>query len=129
MAHELPRLNWVDQVCDVCVAGKHHHTPFFEQAHRRTTNAIKLVHDNICWPVTPPRPSDNYFLLLFDDMSCFTWLMLLPNKDDMVAAIKNLHVSVEVETRRKLKTLHTDREGEFTSVEFGRYCAERGVQR
>ena len=30
---------------------------------------------------------------------------------------------------RKLKTLRTDRGGEFTFVEFGRYCVERGVER
>jgi hypothetical protein len=34
-----------------------------------------------------------------------------------------------VDTGKKLKVLHTDRGGEFTSVEFGRYCAERGVER
>jgi transposase InsO family protein len=28
-----------------------------------------------------------------------------------------------------MKTLRTDRGGEFTSIEFGRYCAERSVQR
>jgi transposase InsO family protein len=30
-----------------------------------------------------------------------------------------------VETGKKLKVLRTDRGGEFTSVEFGRYCVER----
>jgi transposase InsO family protein len=33
-----------------------------------------------------------------------------------------------VETGRKLKTLRTDRGGEFTSVEFGHYCVKRGVE-
>jgi hypothetical protein len=36
---------------------------------------------------------------------------------------------MEVETGLKLKVLRTDRGGEFTSVEFGRYHAECGVAR
>ena len=36
---------------------------------------------------------------------------------------------VEVETGRRLRVLHTDHRGEFTSVEFTEYCAERGIQR
>jgi transposase InsO family protein len=33
-----------------------------------------------------------------------------------------------VETGKKLKVLRTDRGGEFTSVEFGQYCAKRNVE-
>jgi hypothetical protein len=130
MVRGLPQLTQVDQVCEACVAGKHRRTPFPEQARRRATNAIELVHGDICGPVTPPTPSgNNYFLLLVGDMSRYMWLVLLPSKDYAAAAIKNFQASVEVETGRKLKTLRTDRGGEFTSVEFGRYCAERGVKR
>jgi hypothetical protein len=57
------------------------------------------------------------------------WLILLPSKDHTVGAIKNFQAGVEVETGRKLKVLRTDRGGEFTSVDFGRYCAEHGVHR
>jgi transposase InsO family protein len=45
------------------------------------------------------------------------------------AAIKNFQAAVEVETGCKLKALRTNRGGEFTSAEFGQYCAERGVHR
>jgi transposase InsO family protein len=36
---------------------------------------------------------------------------------------------VEAKTWKKLKVLRTNRGGEFTSIEFGVYCAEEGVQR
>jgi hypothetical protein len=130
MVRGLPPLDQVDQVCDACLAGKQRRAPFPEQSRRRATNRIDLVHGDMCGPITPVTPSGNqYFLLLVDDMSRFMWLVLLPSKDQAAAAIKNFQMSVEVETGRKLKTLRTDRGGEFTSVEFGRYCAERGVQR
>jgi hypothetical protein len=130
MVRGLPPLDQVDQVCDACLAGKQRRAPLPEQSRCRATNRIDLVHGDMCGPITPVTPSGNqYFLLLVDDMSRFMWLVLLPSKDQAAAAIKNFQMSVEVETGRKLKTLRTDRGGEFTSVEFGRYCAERGVQR
>lgn len=57
------------------------------------------------------------------------WLCLLVSKDQAPAAIRRFKAVEEVEPRRKIKVLCTDRGGEFTSVEFGAYCAEEGVQR
>lgn len=130
MVHGLPQIDQIEQVCEACLAGKQRRASFPDQARRRATNAIELVHGDICGPISPTTPSSNrYFLLLVDNMSRFMWLVLLPSKDGAPSAIKNFQAAVEVETGRKLKALHTDRGGEFTSVDFGRHCAEHGVQR
>jgi hypothetical protein len=55
------------------------------------------------------------------------WLCLLAGKDHAPAAIRRFKAVAELESGRKLKVLHTDRGGEFTSVEFGEYCKEAGV--
>jgi len=57
------------------------------------------------------------------------WLHLLSSKDEVPAAIKEFQAQVETETGKKLRVLRTDRGGEFTSVEFGLYCAGQGVER
>ena len=57
------------------------------------------------------------------------WIVLLSRKDEAPAAIKRWQAGVEVETSVKLRALRTDRGGEFTSTEFGEYCADRGVRR
>ena len=57
------------------------------------------------------------------------WLRLLTTKDKASRAIVEFQTQVETETGRKLHVLRTDRGGEFTSVEFGRYCVEKGVER
>jgi hypothetical protein len=54
---------------------------------------------------------------------------MLAAKSDTLAAVKLFQARVEVETGRKLRVLRTDNGGEFTSVEFESYCAERGVTR
>ena len=130
MVKGLPVLDQVDQVCDGCLIGKQKRAPFPNQAHRWVKFALDLVHGDLCGPINPPTPSgNNYFLHLVDDMSRYMWIQLLSSKDQASAAIKNFQASVEVETGQKLKTLRNDRGGEFTSVEFGRYCVERGVER
>jgi hypothetical protein len=120
MVRGLPLLDQVDQVCDGCLIGKQRRASFPAQAKYRAKHAIDLVHGDLCGPVTPATPSGNkYFLLLVDDMSRFMWLRMLSSKDEAPTAIKNFKAAVEVETGRRLKTLRTDRGGEFTSVEFG----------
>jgi hypothetical protein len=61
-------------------------------------------------------------------MSRFMWLVLLPNKDHTTTAIKisgRPWKSRPVRNSRLCAPIGV----EFTSVEFGRYYAERGVRR
>ncbi|WVZ65497.1 hypothetical protein U9M48_014849 [Paspalum notatum var. saurae] len=130
MVRGLLHIDHVDQVCEGCLAGKQRRHPFPAQARRRATTALDLVHGDICGLVTPTTPSGSwYFLLLVDDLSRYMWLSLLASKDQAPAAIRKFKAAAELESGCKLKVLRTDRGGEFTSIEFGAYCAEQGVQR
>lgn len=130
MVRGMPQLDHVDQLCDACLVGKQRRTPFPQEAKYRATGLLDLVHGDLCGPVTPATHGGRrYFLLLVDDLSRYLWLILLASKDEAAAAIKKFQAGVEVETGRKLRALRTDRGGEFTSVTFGDYCAEKGVQR
>ncbi|KAF8646560.1 hypothetical protein HU200_065782 [Digitaria exilis] len=112
MVHGLPPLEHVHQLCDDCVTTKLKRKPFPDHAKR-----------HLCGPIKPSTPGGKrYFLLLVDDKSRYMWIALLAVKSDMLAA-------VEVETGRCLCVLRTDNGGEFTSVEFVEYCADRGVHR
>ena len=55
------------------------------------------------------------------------WLQLLTSKDEAVVAIKKFKMRAQAESGKKLRTLRTDRGGEFTSVEFATYCTDQGV--
>lgn len=88
------------------------------------------MHGDLCGPIAPAtRRGKKYFLLLVDDMTRFMWIRLLSGKHEVAAAIKQFQAGVEAETGRKLRALCTYRRGEFTSVEFAEYCADRGVRR
>ena len=79
--------------------------------------------------ITPATPSGKkYFLLLVDDLSRYMRLALLSTKDEAATAIIRLQAGAKSETDCKLRTLRTDRGGEFTSGSFTTYCAELGVE-
>jgi transposase InsO family protein len=126
----LPLLSQVEQVCEACLAGKQCRAPFPQKALGRSTEALQLLHGDICGPITPATPSGNrYFLLLIDDFSRYMWIALLPSKDAAAAAIKNIQAAAEHKTGKKLLALRTDREDEFAAADFIDYCAHLGVRR
>jgi transposase InsO family protein len=75
-----------------------------------------------------PR-GNKYFFLLVDDLSRYMWMAAISSKDQGVDAVKIIQMQAEGESGLKLKTLQTDRGGEFTSGEFVEYCAAGGVHR
>jgi hypothetical protein len=57
------------------------------------------------------------------------WVTLLRMKDEAAEAIRRFTAGTEMESGQRLRTLRTDRGGEFTSAEFAAYCAKRGTGR
>ena len=93
-------------------------------------DSLKLVHGDLCRPITPATNNGRwYFLLLVDDCSRYMCLQLLTSKVEAAATIKKLKERAEAASGKKLRVLRTDRGGEFTSVEFAAYCADQGVVR
>jgi hypothetical protein len=112
------------------LAGKHRRTPFPRIAKFRADKLLELVHGDLCGPITPATPSGKtLFLLLVDDKSRYMWLTLLEKKSDAAEAIKRFRASAELESGQRLRTLRTDRGGEFTSARFLDYCADLGIKR
>jgi hypothetical protein len=128
MVKGLPEIDHIEQVCEDCVLAKQKRAPFPQAAKFRTKDQLELVHGDLCGLITPPTPAGNaYFLLLVDDMSRYMWLTLLRSKSNAPVAIMSFQAKVERETDKKLKVLRTDNGGEFTSVQFGEYCAGEGI--
>ncbi|KAL8134089.1 hypothetical protein AgCh_009237 [Apium graveolens] len=64
-----------------------------------------------------------------DDYSLVMWVYLLNSEDEALSAFKKFRAAVENESGEKVKTLRTDRGGEFTFKEFKIYCDEAGIER
>lgn len=50
------------------------------------------------------------------------WSILLKEKSEALEKFKVFKTAVEGETKESIKTLRTDRGGEFTSNEFKSFC-------
>jgi transposase InsO family protein len=130
MVRGIPVLNHPDALCDSCLAGKQRRISFPCVAKYRADKLLELVHGDICGAITPSTPSGKrLFLLLVDDKSRYMWIVLLEKKSDAAEAIKRFHAGAELESGERLRTLRTDRGGEFTSAHFLDYCADNGIQR
>ena len=54
---------------------------------------------------------------------------MLKCKSDVFEAFKRFKNLAEIEKGMKIKSLRSDRGGEFTSEEFSKYCLEHGIKR
>lgn len=96
----------------------------------RAKSPLELVHVDICGDMQEPSLGKNlYFLTFIDDYSRHTWVYFLKQKSEAFACFKNFKVVVEKQSGYPIKTLRTDRGGEFTSNEFADFCLKNGIQR
>jgi transposase InsO family protein len=126
----LPLISHAEQFCDTCVLAKHRCGVFPKQSKYCADKALDLVHGDLCRPVKPATPGGrHYFLLLVDDDTRYTWVVLLTAKSEASSAIKRIQAAIEKECGRKLRVLRIDNQGEFTAAEFATYCVDEGITR
>ena len=125
-----PPINMPNKLCRNCVAGKHHRTSFPKKSTFQATESLELIHMDICGTITPlSLGGSRYFVLIIDDFSRLTWVAMLQCKSDAFKAFKHFKNLAEIEKGVKIKTLRSDRGGQFTSDEFSKFCLERGMKR
>jgi hypothetical protein len=120
----LPQLAHIEQLCDVCVTTKDRRAPFPKQAKYRADKPLKLVHGDLCGPITPATLGGRrYILLLVDDAMRYMWTSFLAEKSSMPESIKRIQTATENKYGRKLRVFRTDNGGEFTSASLTEYFA------
>ncbi|KAK1619346.1 hypothetical protein QYE76_024863 [Lolium multiflorum] len=113
MDHGLPCVDHVDKLCDEGVVEKLRSAPYPRETAFEASEALELVHGDICGPISPATPSGNeYFMLVVDDLSQYMWIVLLKSKDQGLQAIEKIKEAGEVKARAK-KSLRIDRGGEL----------------
>lgn len=126
----LPMINVEKIICESCLRGKQARHSFLQSMSYRAAEVLELIHGDLCGPITPSTPGRNkYIFALIDDHSRYMWIILLKEKGEAFERFKKFKAIVEQETRRTIKTLQTDRDGEFTSLEFKEFCEKAGIQR
>ncbi|GJW48913.1 zinc finger, CCHC-type containing protein [Tanacetum coccineum] len=130
MVTGMPCVAHPKQLCNGCVVAKQMRQSFPNKPQWRASKLLKLVHADLCGPITLQSTGGNrYFLLIVDDWCRYMWVYLLKSKDEALAKFKIFKAQVETETRHKVKVLRTNQGDEFNSQAFVKYCQGEGIQR
>lgn len=130
MAGGVPAIVHPNQLCQSCLVAKQIRAPFPVEAHYRAEEPLELLHMDLCGPITPSTMAGNcYFLLIVDDYTRWMWVFVIKSKDQALEAFTKFKPLAENTAGRRVKTLRSDRGGEFLSGDFARLCEEAGIQR
>lgn len=130
LVNGLPNVGVITETCISCLRGKQSRKPFPQATSFRASKPLELIHADLCGPITPSTPSHKkYVFVLIDDYSRYMWTLLLSEKSEAFEGFKRFKILVESETHSKVKTLRTDRGGEFISHELKKYCDKHGINR
>ena len=130
MARGLPDFVQPSEICTGCLMAKQTRKSVPHQAEFHAKCVLELIHSDLCGPISPETKGGNrYFLLLVDDFSRKMWIYMLKNKNEALDAFKKFRNMVKNDSEKRIKTLRTDRGGEFVSKDFTKYCEDAGILR
>ncbi len=117
-------------VCEACIEGKHQKISFPKDEARRASKLLELVHSDVCGPMkTTSRGGARYFVTFINNFSRKTHVYLLKAKGEVFDKLKAYKALVENQTGMKIKTLRSDKGGEFVSKKFDDFLHECGIER
>lgn len=130
MVYGMPITKQPKETCTGCLMSKQTRNSFPSQSNYCAKKVLELIHADLCGPIMPATPAGNkYFFLLVDDFSRVMWVYMLKSKDEAFDAFRKFRAQIEDGPEKKIKTLRTDRGGEFMSKQFLSYCEEAGIYR
>ncbi|BFG32908.1 hypothetical protein CerSpe_191820 [Prunus speciosa] len=130
MVQGLPSLRAAKHVCSGCATGKSHREPFDKEKVWRASQPLELIHSDICGPMQITTPAGNRFFLTFiDDHTRMCWVFFQQHKSQAFNIFTRFKNMVELQSGYQIKKLRSDRGGEYTSLEFSKFCENTGMER
>ena len=116
-----------DLTCEACLQGKMTRSPFVGQM-ARAKDVLEIILSDVCGPFREMAKGGFYYFVTFiDDLSRFGYLFLLKNKSESFKKYKKFKAQVENQTGKSIKTLRSDRGGEYLSTEFIEFLKEHDI--
>ena len=88
---------------------------------------LELVHTDVCGPMsTQAKGGYEYFITFIDDYSRYSYMYLMKWKPEAFEKFKEFRVEVENQLGRRIKTIRSDRGGEYLLGDFKNYLIQNG---
>ena len=82
----------------------------FSETMERATNLLKIIHTDVCGPMSvEARGGYRYFLTFTDDLSRYGYIYLMKHKSEIFEKFKEFQSEVENHHTKKTKFLRSDR--------------------
>ena len=113
--------------CESCLEGKMTERSFNSKGNR-AVECLELIHSDVCGPFNiQAREGYEYFVTFTDDHSRFGHVYLMRHKSETFVKFKEYKALVEKQLGKVIKTLRSDRGGEYLSGEFEDFLKEEGI--
>ena len=115
-------------VCESCLEGKMTKRPFKGKGNR-ATQLLELIHTDVCGPMNiQARGGFEYFITFTDDYSRYGYVYLMKHKSETFEKFKVFKADVENRLDKHIKSLRSDRGGEYLSREFLDFLTVNGIR-
>ncbi|GJR71470.1 retrotransposon protein, putative, ty1-copia subclass [Tanacetum coccineum] len=113
--------------CVPCMSGKMTRKPYTHQV-ERAKDLLGLIHTDVCGPFKiMSRQGANYFVTFTDDFSRYGYVYLLKHKHEVFETFKVFQKEVENQLGKTIKSLRSDRGGEYMSQEILDHLKDHGI--
>lgn len=113
--------------CEPCLQGKMTKLPFKGKG-ERNKRVLDLIHTDVCGPLNHnARGGYIYFITFTDDFSRYGYIYLMKHKSESFEKFKEFRNEVENQQGNTIKSLRSDRGGEYLSDEFKVYLKDNGI--
>ncbi|GJW86319.1 retrotransposon protein, putative, ty1-copia subclass, partial [Tanacetum coccineum] len=113
--------------CVSCLSRKMARKPYSHQV-ERAKDLLGLIHTDVCGPFKiVSRQGASYFVTFTVDFSRYGYVYKLKHKHEVFETFKVFQKEIENQLRKTIKSLRSDRGGEYISQEFLDHLKEHGI--
>ncbi|GKD55326.1 retrotransposon protein, putative, ty1-copia subclass [Tanacetum coccineum] len=113
--------------CVSCMSIKMAQKPYTHQV-ERAKHLLGLIHTDVCGPFkTVSKQGASYFVTFTNDFSLYGYVYLLKHKHEVFETFKVFQYEVENQLGKTIKSLRSNRGGEYMSQEFLDHLKEHRI--
>jgi transposase InsO family protein len=113
--------------CKGCQLGKAHQRAF-PPSSKRSDRVLGLIHTDLCEFPILSHSHAKWMITFIDDASGFSALHFLRSKADAVTALQDLIIWAEAQTGYRLRSIRSDRGGEYINQSLRTFLSSRGIE-